>query len=286
MAHHKRSHYLAQSYLKAFADRVRRDAIWQYRKSKNEIRLKGIRNVAHRPYYYSIKDSSGTLDHTLEEWFSGVESAWSSLRRGVESNLQAVNLTETPRRITREVRHLILQYMLIQYLRVPAQMEWMKAYVDDSHPRSGQLTDSDKQRLRIEGLAHTHNSMLERWASCLASRDLSIEAPPAGSGVTVFTCDNPVIRFNPQGSDGIAYDTTHVLFPISRRSFIRFAGDDVGTMRDSVMIKVRHEPDEINGFNLAVIEQATDEVYASNPHQLRDLLLEKGRNVELVCPSG
>ena len=285
MADHYRSHYLAQSYLKGFAYRGRRDAIWQYRKSTNEIRLKGIRNVAYRPYYYS-EDSCGTLDHTLEEWFAGVESSWPSLRSAVESNLQAVNLKETPRRINSELRHRILQYVLIQYLRVPAQMEWMKAYVGDNHPRSGELTDSEKQRLRVKGLGHTHDYMLDRWVLLLASRDLSIEAAPAGSGVTVFTCDNPVIRRNRQGPDGIIYDTTHVLFPVSRRSLICFGGDHVGTMHDGVMIKVHHDPEVITCFNHLVVEKATEEVYASNPHQLRDQLREMGCNVRLRCPSG
>ena len=286
MAHHKRSHYLAQSYLKGFADRRRVDAVWQYRKSKNEVRLKGIRNIAHRPYYFSFEEPSGTLDHSLEEWFSAVESSWPSLRSALESNLQAVNLKEPPRRITGKVRRVILQYMLIQYLRVPAQMEWMKKYVDDYHPMASQLTEVHKQRLRVKGLAHTHDEMLYRWASLLASRDLSIEAAPAGSGLDVFTCDNPVIRFNPRGPDGIAYDTTHVLFPLSRRSFIRFFGHDVGTMHDRILIKVHHDPDKINDFNHVVVEQATEEVYATNPRQLCDLLHGMGHNVELRCPSG
>ena len=287
MAPHLRSHFLAQSYLKGFADRQREDAIWQYVKSTNEIRLKGIRNVAHRPYYYSHEDSSGTLDHTLEEWFARVESSWPSLRNALESNLRAVNLKEVPRRISPQARHLILQYMLIQYLRVPAQMEWMKAYVDDNHPGSRQLTDGDKHRLRVGGLEDAHNHSIELWVSILAARDISVEAPPAGSGVGVFTCDNPVIRLNPDGPDGIVYDTTYVLFPVSRRSFVGFAGDDVGTMRDEVTIKFHRDPEVISSFNQLVVEQATEEVYASNPHQLLDLLREMGRrNVKLRFPSG
>ena len=285
MAQHKRNHYLAQAYLRGFADRKHEDAIWQYRKSTNEIRLKGIRNVAQRPYYYSVEDSAGRLDHTLEQRFGSVESSWPSLRHAVESNLQAVNLKNVPCRITRDVRHSILQYMLIHWLRVPKQMKLMRDYIDKNHPRRDQLADSDKQRLRMDGLAQTHNDMVEQWVSLLASRDLSIEFSPAGSGVTVFTCDNPVIVFNPHGLDGIAYTTSHVLFPISRRSYVRFAGTEIGTMHDRAVVKVHHDRDIIDGFNRAVVERATDEVYASNPHQLYQLLVTMGRKMKLVCPT-
>lgn len=36
MAQNKKQHYLGQAYLKGFADRERRDAIWQYRASTKE----------------------------------------------------------------------------------------------------------------------------------------------------------------------------------------------------------------------------------------------------------
>ena len=213
VAHNKRQHYLGQSYLKGFADRQQKDATWQFRKLTNEIRLRGIHKVAQAPYYYSTEDQSGNRDHSIERWFGTIESWWPSLLEKISSNLESVSVRNKPLRISDQDRVRILQYMLIHLLRVPRYMGWMRRYVQEYHPRRRSLTEREIRNLRVIGLEHTHGSMVKQWVEFLDARELTIEAVPAGSRVSLFTCDNPVIVSNPDGADGIAYDTTHVLFP-------------------------------------------------------------------------
>ena len=267
MAENKRQHYLAQSYLRGFADQKQDDAIWQYRKSTNGIRLKGIGNVAEQSYYYSFEDAEGSFNPALERWFATVESWWPSLLKKIHSNLEMVNTGNRALRITEKDRVRLLQFLLIHYLRVPKTMDWMKAYVQERHPRRNQLTSRDVRNLRIEGLTSSHNDMVEPWVTFLISRNLSIEATPAGSGVTLFTSDNPVIS-----TGGIAFDSTHLLFPVSRRAFIRLAGPR--TMADAVTVKVHHDLAFVHDFNQRIVSCATDEVYASNRDQLEILCNE------------
>ena len=113
-------------------------------------------------------------------------------------------------------------------------------------------------------------------------RELTIESAPAGSRVSLFTCDNPVIVSNPDGADGIAYDTTHVLLPESRRLFIRWAGPR--TMRDGIFVKVHPDRELIDGFNSRLIRTATEKVYSSNPHHLYEVLSNMGVKPTLRCP--
>ena len=282
MAQYKKQHYLGQAYLKGFADRERRDAIWQYRASTKEVRLRGISNVGKRSYFYSTEDPSGNRDHSIERWFSGVESRWPYLLEKIRSNLESIS-GGRPLRITDDDRVGILQYMLIHLLRVPRYMEWMRRYVEERHPRRSVLTDREVHNLRVRGLAYTHDDMVHRWVKYLDARELTIEAVPAGSGVTLFTSDNPVIVSNPEGADGIAYETTHVVFPVTRRSFIRWAGEC--TTRDAIMVKVCHDREFIDGFNRHLIEMATDEVYCSNPRHLHEMLSKMGREPILRVPA-
>ena len=284
MARNKRQHYLGQSYLKGFADRQRRDAIWQFRKSTNEIRLRGIHNVAQIPYYYSTEDPSGNRDHSIERWFATIESWWPSLLEKISSNRESVSVRNKALRVSDQDRVRILQFVLIHLLRVPRNMENMRRYVEENHPRRSNLSGREVRNLRVKGLEHTHDFMVKQWVEFLDARELTIEAVPAGSRVSLFTCDNPVIVSNPDGADGIAYDTTHVLFPVSRRLFIRWAGPR--TMRDAIVVKVHHDREFIDGFNRHLIETATDEAYSSNPHHLHDVLSDMGVKTTLRHPTG
>ena len=283
MAEHTRQHYLSQSYLRGFADRGREAAIWQYCKSTNQIRLKGIHKIAQRRNFYSIENQSGHYDHTLERWFGTIESWWPSVFRKIGSNLEAVNVRAKPVRITEDDRVKLLQYMLIHFLRVPKNMDLMGQYVEEHVPRNSDITARGARNVRVYGLENTYDSVVEQWVELLKSRELTIEATVAGSGVTLFTCDNPVIIHNPQGPDGITYDTTHVLFPVSRRSFVRWAGARL--MRDAIMVKVHHKREVIDDFNRHVVEKSSDEVYTANPHQLSCLMRGFGRYPNLRVPT-
>ena len=283
MANHGNQHYLARSYLKGFGDRnYKNEAIWQYRKSTNEIRLKGIGKVARGRHIYSIKDSSGGFDPTLEQAFGGIETWWPSLLKKIRSNFEAVDGINEPLRVTEYDRVKILQYMLIHFLRVPKYMKWMRRHVEEHHPRRNHLTADEVHNLRIHGLSQTYNSIVKDWVKFLNSKELSLEASPAGSKATMFTCDNPVIIFNPEGADGIAFETTHVLFPMDRRRFIRWAGID--DTRDKTIVKVRHDRDFIDEFNRHVVEIATDEIYAARPDPLYCLLCRMDFNPNLRLP--
>ena len=285
MASHRDQHYLAQSYLRGFADRKRKDAIWQYRKSTDVIRLKGISNVAKRRYLYSTQDQSGRFDHFTEHVLGQVEAQFPTIVKKAMASIRARNLNNQPTGFTDQDRTLLFQYIFLQCLRIPDVMGWFRAYVTEHHPRRTELDDREVHNLMVEALRYTHDDNISNAIQSLRTKGISIECPPAGSRASVFTCDKPVLMHDPDGSAGLARATTVVLFPLSRRVFLRLAGRRPASRDHSHELRVHHDRAIINDFNRSVIQNATEEVYASDPLALRQLLCDMGCNPVIKKPA-
>ena len=283
-------HYLAQCYLKGFAARHYDNAIWQYRKSTRALQLKGIGNVANRPNYYSHEFVAGEFDDHPEQFFSKIESRWPSLRQRLESQKSGIlNTIVSPsmasgiRPITDKHRVEILQFMLIHTLRVPGKMEWMRTYASTHHPRRETLTSREIHNLVVAGLENVHDDIVRKWVYPLLDKPLHVAFPPLGSGITILTSDNPVYI-----KGDIREESTFVLFPISKRMFLQFGGPTVhGDAKHEgwqVQVIMPHDTSVIQEANSALVQMATDEIYASEPNYLKSLLERLNFEVELRHP--
>jgi len=163
-------------------------------------------------------------------------------------------------------------------------MDWFREHIINHHPRKSELTDREVHNLIVDTLRYTHDTNVRTAIQFLRARVISIECPPAGSGVSLFTCDNPVLMCDPEGAAGLARETTVIRFPLNRRIFVRLAGRSPMSSDHSHELRVHHDRDIIDNFNRSVIQNATDEVYASDKSALYTLLCDIGYRPKIQEP--
>ncbi len=270
-------HYLSQCYLKGFATREDDEAIWQYKKSTGVLRKKGIGNIAQRTDYYTRILTDGSRDEQVEEHFSRLENRWPPLVRILNDAAQAVysKSLSLSQRMTSDDLNALLRFMFMHGIRVPAKMDFIRAYVMTKHPRRDQLTDDEVQNYVVGGLIGTHDEVIDDWIRRLREKGMNIFLLPAGSGkLGFFTSDDPLFI----GGD-IRQDSTRIVFPVHRRTLLMFEhpSDHHGDAR-AFLIRDKERIDEAN---VDMVANAKDEIYAHDPAYLHEILKKMGFEVEL-----
>ena len=281
-AEHLRQHFLTESYLKGFVDRDYEGfVIWQYRKSKGEIRPLFTKEAATGEYLYSIVQSVIQSDsHYLEKQFAEVEKHLTPFARKVLQYIEAFNLGVEPRYpFTPADRIHIIEFFVVHMIRVPSVRDWIGEKAEQHHEQMRakdllRFGETRSHNTGVQAMAWIYGDMRIQAVDFLRSRNAMIEYSVRAKN-TVFTCDNPVIRLPPGA--GMAHETTEVLFPLNRRSFIRFHGRG----NELALVK-NHGSERIDWFNKLVIESATDEIYASDAQQLLKTLNELGRSASII----
>ena len=279
---YERQHYLTESYLKGFVDKSYEGfVVWQYRKSTGQIRQIYTKEAAVGEYLHSmIKSDIQPDDHDLEHQFSKVERFFVPLSRKVLEYIEAFNLGTIPSNsFTPRDRLNIIEFVIIHMIRVPSIRNWINLQVEQHHERmraKGLLRfgETRAHNIEVRALVQIYGEIRPPTKNLLHSRHTAIEFSVRARN-SVFTCDNPVMQCPPGA--GIAHNTTQVLFPLNRRSFIRFFGSG-----DELRLMERRGSERIDWFNKQVIESASDEVYASDAQQLRKTLHEMGRSASIV----
>ena len=269
-----RSHYLAQCYLKGFATRDDQSAaVWQYRKSTSELRKRGVRNVAHRPDYYS-REFGGEVDDSVEMFFSKIESRWPSIRQVLNRFVYSANVkgkgdVTLPKIYEKELIWL-LHFMFINTLRRPSSVEPVRTHMADTLP---DVVPSRLKNMVLESMEGFHDRWISAFLENNIKKTLCVYVSPAGSRRNFVTTDNPVVYYG--GEDGFD-KSAKLLFPSSRSVLIGFA-----PMNDSdpVRMKILHDAEHMDQANMVIIGNAADEIYASEPCYLERLLKGKGYSV-------
>ena len=272
-----KQHYLSRCYLEGFATREDDRAIWQYKKSTGILRKKGIRNIAQRTDYYTRILTDGSRDDQAEVHFSRLESMWPSLVRILNDVAQAVysKSLSLKQRMTSDDWNVLLRFMFMHAIRVPAKMDFIRAYVMTKHPHRDDLTDDEVQNYVVGGLIGTHDDVIDDWIGHLWKKGMGIFLLPAGSGkLGFFTSDDPLVI----GGD-IRQDSTRIVFPVHRKMLLMFehASDHPGDAR-AILIR---EKERIDETNVDIVANAKGEIYAPDPTYLHEILKNMGFEVEL-----
>ena len=215
----------------------------------------------------------------MEHQFSKVERFFVPFSRKVIEYIEAFNAGTIPSNSFTPIdRTNIIEFVIIHMTRVPSIRNFIDVKVEQHHDRmraKGLLRfgETRAHNIEVRALVQIYDDIRPQAKNLLHSRHTAIEFSERARN-SVFTCDNPVIQWPPGA--GIAHNTTHVLFPLNRRSFIRFfeSGDELRLMK-------RRGSERIDWFNKLVIESASDEVYASDAQQLHKTLHEVGRSASI-----
>ncbi len=287
MADHKKQHYLAISYLKGFsAGTIKgQHQIWVLDKPNNEIHLSAIDNAAAFSYYYSRIETDGSYDNSIEEQFSVLESQFMQFMEKVRLNIAAANTAGIAPGFTFEDRDVLCRYIFLHFLRVPKSMDWIRQSSEKHHKRMEemgllQFGETVIQNTVMKSFAYINKQLIHRVIQILSFKNMAIEFGVRKSA-SVFTCDNPVIRYNPHGANGIIHEDTQVLFPLYSRAYIRMQG-----LGNKLMVAKHHDLSIIDEINQAILLSAEKEVYANEVVRLEATAHRAGIRPNVRRPLG
>lgn len=225
----KRNHWIAQSYLRAFAaDGEHRRKIWRFSKDGSAPELKPIEKVAVRFHLYTPKQPDGTRDYTfekkladLENWFGDplwsnlchdmVDLKWEPLRKMVALLVAVMHLRNPVQYEQWKVAHKRIVDAYSAFPELPSAVEHRGTVYDldkDSWPA---YRDASEDDLKREWLKHVGQAtwvaellMKMRWAVVFSKEPVFI------------TSDNPVTFLHPSlRFQGINNSETTLLLPLS-----------------------------------------------------------------------
>ena len=253
----KRCHWVAQSYLKAFAADGNGQRIWRFSRNEGEPELKRIDKVAVKFYLYAPMGSDGRRDDVLEKKLAHLENWF-----GDPAWIAVCN--EFPDFSWKPLRKMVALLTAVTWLRTPRQFEFWKSmhrqFVDffsrcDNLPntisindRSVDLDHSSWPVYRDE----TEEDMKLAWnkwlgqAACIANIFLEMRWAILMSEKPVFiTSDNPVLVGDTLGLNrGLKHPDTIVTFPLSPTRVLIM--DNRSGEPDAQFYPLRHDPASTN----------------------------------------
>lgn len=240
---HRKQHYVAQSYLLAWADpnvpSHHDPYVWSFPAEGGDARKKAPKKIFHEIDMYTLPVEGGGRDVTIEKRLNKLESLFSQVRRHKLDQRKAL---ETDDELA------ILTFAAAQYFRTPAMrkhlrgqwspvvnsMERMKASVERMTPEQRKaaarppfrndgmsMTEDDVRQLVAFPLQHTIMSNIQTVVPHLTRFDLALlctnEANP------FITSDNPCVWFDPAGhkrlpvhrGPALMYPTLEITMPLS-----------------------------------------------------------------------
>ena len=279
---YERQHFLTKSYLESFVDESYEGfVVWQYRKSTGKIRPVYTKEAAVGEYLYSIVRSNiQSDDHALEHRFGRIESFYVPFSRKVMECIRALDQgIVLSKSFTPVDRVNVIEFVIIHMIRIPNIRNWVSVEIGRHYGRmraEGLLRfgEARAHNIEVRAMVQIYDDLRSLAVKNLQLRHTSIEFS-VWEKDAVFTCDNPAIQWPPGA--GMAHDATQILFPLNRRSFIRFHGSG-----NKLMFMKHHGSGRTVEFNKMVIEAASDEVYTSDAQQLLKTLHEVGYNASII----
>ena len=242
-------HYVPAFYLREFTGRITPDDnepyLWVVDLRKRRISKRAPKNVAVRSDYYAVGGESGGKDHSVETWFSQIESfAKRTLERILQGNT-ALDTTE---------REILAYFIALQIVRIPSsrepaekflaeieqicselmlmdRKEWDQSVKATDPSREFSSEDLDRQyewAINPQNIQIKANPdyVLYKWLRAVPKvanviKDMSLSFMSPQTGRTFWTSDAPVSWINPKSSSplgrGLMSQHIELSFPIGPR---------------------------------------------------------------------
>jgi hypothetical protein len=253
----KRCHWVAQSYLKAFAADSQRRKIWRFSKNDGSPELKRIDKVAVKFHLYAPLDADGRRDDALEKKLADLEN-WFG-----EPVWKAV-CNDFPDFSWEPLRKMVALLAAVTWLRTPRQFEFWKSthrQFADFFSQHETLPDADtingrRAMLDHASWPHFHNATEEdmkvAWNDWLGSSAevaamfMEMRWAVVVSHTPVFiTSDNPVLVGDTLGPHrGLKHPDTMVTFPLSPTRVLMM--DNRHSEPDAQFYPLKHDPAATN----------------------------------------
>lgn len=286
-------HYIPQFHLKLFADPADSRFIYEHDKRDDKTKRRGIRSVAARQDFYTMRGSDGAPTDVLERAFGPLESNVAPVLRKLADH--PVALLDP----TVEERALLGAYVALEWARVPSELEQNRQiaeymdsvamdmiyatsehYRDFNRGHGSTATDEELEAERIVGLEQLRSGA---WrvpnAHELALTSISTAVETIGPVVAAMNWtllrrtrppwfvlgDTPVRLFKehpqPHLGVGFATDGTEVHMPLSSTHFL------IATFMENWLIGrvVDADSEEIaNGLNAGTFAHALRSVFGES----------------------
>lgn len=253
----RRCHWVAQSYLKAFAADGNGRRIWRFSKDGGEPELKRIDKVAVKFHLYAPFGANGRRNDALEKKLADLE-------RFFGDPMWKLVCTDFPDFSWEPLRKMVALMAAVTWLRTPRQFEFWKSMhrqFIDFFARHERLPDSVVLNGRSIKLDHsswpayrdaTEEDMKKAWnewigqAAGTAEMFLKMRWAVVFSDEPVFiTSDNPVLVGDTLGPHrGLEHPETMVTFPLSPTRVLIM--DNRHNEPDSRFYPLKHDPASTN----------------------------------------
>ena len=253
----KRCHWVAQSYLRAFASDAGRQRIWRFSKNDGEPELRRIDKVAVKFHLYAPLQADGRRDDALENKLSELEnffggSVWKAI------------CNDFPDFSWQPLRKMVALIAAVTWLRTPRQFEFWKSTHQQFASFFAQC-DTLPDAITIDGrhieLDHaswpsyrdaTEEDMKQAWnawigeAASIAEMFLTMRWAVLFSDKPVFiTSDNPVLVGDTIGPHrGLKHPEAMVTFPLSPTRVLIM--DNRHNEPDAQFYPLNHDPAATN----------------------------------------
>lgn len=253
----KRCHWVAQSYLKAFAAEENGQQIWRLSRNVGEPELKRIDKVAVKFHLYAPMGADGRRDDALEKKLADLE-CWFG-----EPMWKAV-CNDFPDFSWKPLRKMVALLAAVTWLRTPQQFEFWKSmhqqFADffahcDSLPDAVTINDRRMELDHSSWPAYrnaTEEDMKRAWnqwpgqAADIATMFLEMRWAILVSEKPVFiTSDNPVLVGDTLGPHrGLKHPDAIVTFPLSPTRVLMM--DNRHREPDAQFYPLKHDPSSTN----------------------------------------
>jgi hypothetical protein len=273
----KRCHWVAQSYLKAFAADGTGRRIWQLSRNEGEPKLKRIDKVAVKFHLYAPIGADGHRDDALEKKLADLEN-WFG-----EPMWKAV-CNDFPDFSWEPLRQMVALLAAVTWLRTPRQFEFWKSMHQqfaDFFARCGGPPDVvtiNDCRMELDHSSWpayrdaTEEDMRRAWnewlgqAVDIAKMFLEMRWAIVASEQPVFiTSDNPVLVGDTLGPyRGLKHLDTVVTFPLSPTRVLTM--DNRYREPDAQFYPLKHDP---ASTNVLIWRNAIEHMFSPrNPHEV------------------
>jgi len=282
MSEHKKQHILPRFYLEGFSSEEtingnKQNILWYYDIENKIIKCKSVDNISFKPYYYSYKTKNNKYDHSVEIYFSKLESYTSRIIKKIENDIDfliknyykkncAIN-----RGLTEEDKQVLLIFIFYMLKRVPAfldriESKWREKYIELLKYFKREFDEAEFKEYLIRTMMLIGTGENVNFVEFFGKKNIEFMCNSYDDS-TIITTDNPLHLINYNGPNGLINEGTNIRFPLSKKIMLNLY--DIGnTKKIGKIISKR----KLLDINIDIALRSYKFIYCCNEIYLKKIL--------------